>query len=105
MDYKKWLAIEARAIGSDGCSVVNEFKQHCCHEHDLAYYWGRDPRVAFHIGWLDAPRVSRGQADNYFAACNADGVEGNGPVRGFVRWIGVRLGGWNAWRQYRKARP
>jgi hypothetical protein len=45
--------------------------------------------------------ASRAQADRlFFEALQADGVS---PVRARVMYAGVRVGGWLAWRRYRRA--
>lgn len=98
-DYIKWIREEASKINSDGCSGVIDISKDCCLEHDLAYYYGRDPSSAFVVkSWSLAAKISRSEADAAFRKCNGD-------LMGLWRWAGVRLAGWNAWRKHRKARP
>lgn len=97
--YMEWIRREAKAINSDGCSHVLEIHKDCCYEHDLGYYYGRDPRQAYKLDdWSLAARISRKEVDARFEACN-------GPLMGWYRWLGVRIGGWNIWRKHRKLRP
>lgn len=95
--YREWVRGEAKKIGSDGCTCVAEFHPDCCFEHDLGYYYGRDPRSAFQVGWPLADPVDRSFVDHRFRDCNPEIL--------FYRWWGVRMGGWNSWRKHRKARP
>lgn len=55
--------------------------------HDLAYLVGVPRRLADRI-WRHVARSG----------------EGVGPVRGFLGWLGLRLGGWVAWRRHKRAR-
>lgn len=112
--YRAWVRVEARKIGSDGCTAVSEWHQDCCLEHDLACYFGRDPRLAFQLAvkgfqdpWAMAPVLSRRDADKRFAGCNVSSTwEEYQNDKGFlqtfkmvgkmarsgVRYVGVRLG-------------
>lgn len=106
--YWEWVKEQALLIKTDGCTGVIDFRKHCCYEHDLGYFYGRDPRHAFACrntlispdrdveAWTLAAKISRSEADARFRQCN--------PIAKW-RWIGVRLGGWNAWRKHRKERP
>jgi hypothetical protein len=98
-EYREWVRGEAKRINSDGCSHVLDIHKDCCLEHDLAYYYGRSPQAAFVTrSWSLAAKCSRSSADARFRECNGDLI-------GLWRWAGVRVGGWNAWRKHRKARP
>lgn len=93
--YKKWVETEAAKINSDGCSVVSEWHQWCCFEHDLACHYGKDPREAIKVGWENAPKLSRRDADKRYAACNLAMSSPKKPweyLRSVGRYIGVRLG-------------
>ena len=111
--YWDWIKAEALAIKSDGCTKVIDFRRECCHLHDLAYWYGRDPKDAYRLYlndepkyWADAGTINRGQADAMIKQCYHDKsvVNGFSPFV-WTRWIGTRLGGWVAWRKYRKVRP
>jgi hypothetical protein len=106
-EYREWVREEARKIGSDGCSKVAEIHRDCCLEHDLAYFYGRDPRAAFVTrSWSLAAKISRSETDARFRECNQDADPlGKASPLAFWRWAGVRVGGWLAWRNHRKARP
>jgi hypothetical protein len=104
--YIDWVKEEAVKINSDGCSNVSEWHRECCLEHDLGYYYGRDPHHAYRVGWVDADRIDRGTVDQRFLNC----MQAASPLhklspRSAVRWLGVRVGGWKAWHSHRKLRP
>jgi hypothetical protein len=101
-EYYDWIKAEALKINSDGCSRVLDIHKVCCYEHDLAYFYGRDPQKAYVVGWGLAAKISRSDADEYFKHCNL--LMGPSALA-WWRWMGVRLGGWNAWRKHRKERP
>lgn len=99
--YWQWIAAEAAAIHSDGCTAVTEWHQPCCFEHDLACVYAKDPRDAYRLHmaggenvWVYAADMSRRQADAMFYACNRERSGPIGDARSFFRWIGVRLGAW-----------
>lgn len=105
-DYLKWVREEAKKINSDGCSGVPDFHKDCCLEHDLAYFWGRDPIEAYKLSsgphedgvlWSLAGKITRSEADARFRKCQGD-------LMGFWRWLGVRIGGRFAWNNHRKVR-
>lgn len=95
--YREWVRAEAAKVKSDGCSHALEVARDCCLEHDLGYYYGRDPRSAIKVGWELAERVDRSFVDHRFRDCNPNILR--------YRWWGVRIGGWNPWRKHRKLRP
>ena len=103
--YEEWVKYEASVIKSDGCSKVTDIHKFCCLEHDLAYYYGRNPKHAFVVGWDKAQKVTRGDADTAFRRCNQYFSEFKlySPMA-LWRWVGVRVGGWNAWNKHRKVR-
>lgn len=101
-NYRGWVRAQAFGIKSDGCSKVLDIDRDCCFEHDLGYYYGRDPREAYRAHkagsedpWSLAAKCSRSEIDCRFGRC----------TKVKWRWAGVRLLGWNAWRKHRKARP
>jgi hypothetical protein len=106
LSYEEWIKEEALKIKSDGCSKVPDFNKICCLEHDLAYHYGKDPKDAYHEGWEKAQKVKRGYPDAEFRRCNQEKskLKIGSPLAAW-RWVGVRLGGWNAWRKHRKERP
>lgn len=98
-DYRDWIRKQAELIRSDGCTGVLDIHKDCCYEHDLGYYWGRDPRVAYRFNsWELAPQIARGEVDARFRACNGD-------LMGLWRWLGVRIGGGGIWKRHRAQRP
>lgn len=97
--YWEWVKEEAELVGSDGCSWVSELYQVCCYEHDLAYRYGKDPRQAYLKDWTRAGFIDRAEADRRFRDCiRAHSALGAFSPLAFVRWIGVRIGGWWAWK-------
>src|SRR5689334_7434831 len=95
--YWKWIQEQASLIHSDGCTHAEEWKRQCCWQHDLAYYYGRNPRSAFEKGWQEADKISFVEANNQFAGCL--------PWYLKYRWLAVMGGGYWIWRKHRKARP
>jgi hypothetical protein len=112
--YWDWIKTQAFGIKSDGCTGVRDFRLRCCYEHDLSYFYGRCPQSAY-LAWQADPKsdvwslagkITRSEADARFRKCNQDlSPVGEESPMAWMRWIGVRLGGWNAWRKHRKARP
>lgn len=100
--YYQWCQAEAYKIGSDGCTLVSEWNQPCCYEHDLGCHYLRDPRKAFEFYlyglkdyWAISPQISRREADKRFATCNLSRSSVKRPwefARSVVRFVGVRLG-------------
>jgi len=105
--YWDWVKVECRKIKSDGCSKVTQAFKFACEEHDLSYYYARDPRDAYKWylasaldPWKLAKPITRGQADGLMA----DRQQAAGPVGWLFstwRWAGLRIGGWLAWRNHR----
>jgi len=95
--YKVWVRSEAKKIGADGCSVVSEWNQDACLEHDLAYHYKKDPKHAYDVGWEKARDISKWRADGRFWMNNAR----KSPTRATIRYLGVTLGGWGAWLKKR----
>lgn len=97
--YWDWVRDEALQLGSDGCTFVSEWNQYCCLEHDLACAYGKSPRSAYqhHLSgaanpWMEADEMSRRDADGQFRSCNLSSHSKIKYTRGWVRWLGVRLG-------------
>lgn len=92
--YWARVAHVARELGSDGCSVVTEMYQPCCHEHDIHYRTGVD---------MAGRPITRREADAEFRRCiqRRSRLGRLSPVAA-VRWIGVRIGGWWGWRISRR---
>jgi hypothetical protein len=105
--YWDWVREQAQLIKADGCSGVPEINRVCCLEHDLAYFYGRSPQAAFVTkSWSLAAKCSRSDADARFRECNEDHSKlSRASLLAKWRWLGVRVGGWNAWRKHRQVRP
>lgn len=102
-DYVQWLRAHAQVINSDGCTLVTQVYQDCCLEHDLSYYYGKDPRVAYASNWQSAPAMDRKEADRRFRNCvQAHSRLGKYSPVSWLRWSGVRLAGWHPWNKHRK---
>lgn len=98
MKYKAWVETEAKKINSDGCTIVSELFHPCCLEHDLGYHYKKDPRIAYLYGWDKAPAIPRGEVDKRFRNC----MQMSSPLKDYspiawIRWLGVRAGGWVPW--------
>lgn len=99
--YWKFITDEAERRGSDGCTLVSEWNQRCCYEHDLGCS-GKDPEDAFRLHmeggenvWEYAAPLSRRQADLRFYSCNrAAGSGFKDRLRSCLRFLGVRIGAW-----------
>lgn len=108
--YWDWVESEAALIKTDGCSKVSGAFRKCCRQHDLAYYYGRDPVSAYKRylagdweHWLNANPTTRAQADADFRRCTqANSAMGFFSPVALWRWAGVRLGGKGAWDRHRE---
>jgi hypothetical protein len=68
--YWPWVREQAAAVGGDGCSHSPDIYVDCCHEHDLAYRVGRDPRDAWVKGsWREAIPIDKATADKRLRQC------------------------------------
>jgi hypothetical protein len=101
-DYKRWVRAEAVKIKSDGCTASLEIKRECCYEHDLGYYYGRDPRDAFDLfkkghsqAWENAKKIGKVKLDIRLGNCS----------KLYHRTLGTLIGGWGIWRRKRQERP
>ena len=76
---------------SDGCTVVSDLgwpiKYPPCVMHDYLYYWGG---------------MGKRRSDALFRIAMVD--FGMTRARAWLRWIGVSLGAWSAWRKHQKRR-
>lgn len=113
MTYEEWIKAEAAAIRSDGCTGVPDIRVECCHEHDLSYHYGRDPRLAYAWSrsipanyWSLAGKITRSEADARFWSCNRrrSWFKWASPFAAW-RWAGVRILGAEKWDEHRKVRP
>lgn len=113
LEYWGWVKNEAAKIKADGCSRVTQARQECCFEHDLSYYYGRDPRDAYRLYkekcvdcWAQARHISKFETEERFWDCNAQRsrVRWFSPMAGW-RYLGVSLFAWKAWLNHRKLRP
>jgi len=108
LGYWAWVKTECRKIKSDGCSKVTQAFKFACEEHDLCYYYAKDPRVAYALYckgsldyWVEADDISRAEADSLMAERQRE--------KGLIGWLfstwryaGLRIGGWKAWRDHRR---
>lgn len=98
--YWAWVKAEADLIDADGCTLVSEWHQECCLEHDLGCHYGRDPRSAYRFfrggsksPWLQATCLTRRECDLRFANCNfGHSRSAAGMFRAIIRYLGVRIG-------------
>jgi hypothetical protein len=113
--YSGWVKSEALWIDADGCSgPAAGFRVICCLEHDLAYYYGRDPRaayrgwrdgVSFALVWAVAPPIDREEVDRRFRTClQNEAATGKYSPMAWWRWAAVRIGGSRAWNKHREER-
>ncbi len=85
-----WARVRARAeaLGSDGCTLVNEWNQDCCLLHDIMVRTEQD---------MDGNPVTRAEADMLFWECNRQRaflrLSWLDP-RSWARFVGVELGAW-----------
>jgi hypothetical protein len=106
LPYEEWVKVEAAKIKSDGCTFVSELYHWCCLQHDLCYYYGRDPFQAYRVGWQASAKIDREWADKLFLACNIKKSKlGRFSPEAWVRYAGVRAGGWKPWNEHRRLRP
>ena len=101
--HRYWRAVQKRAnqIRADGCSFVNrlyrvrrEPSRLCCLQHDVEYHDGTT---------VEGHPLTRSQADRRFRRCIQEWSKlGRWSPLSWVRWLGVRAGGWRPWRKYRR---
>ena len=96
-NYWEWVEAESIKIKSDGCTKAKDWCKKCCWEHDLAFYYAKDPRHAFICrDWDLADPITFAQANSMFAKCL--------PWYLRYRWLGVTLGSWGIWKRHRAKR-
>ena len=108
--YWNWIYGEAAKIKSDGCTVVSELFHAACLQHDLAYYWAKNPVSAYRLylleytnPWDNATAITRSQADEQFKKCiKSKSKLKNWSPLAYLRWFGVRIGGRWAWNKHRQ---
>ena len=87
---------------SDGITLVPDYALGMKHPagvaHDWLYYKGTSNPFLPKI--ITSEHRARAWADVWFRYAMQDFSH---PVRAWVRWLGLRFGGWNAWRKHRKA--
>lgn len=107
--YWDWVRSEAALIDSDGCTRVSGIQHECCWEHDLAFYYAKDPRAAYRRylngdtdPWLRADVITFEQANGRFRKCHtARSVMGWLNPMAWWRYGGVRWGAKSAWEAHR----
>ena len=107
--YWIWIRSEAALIDTDGCSAVSGLKIECCFEHDLAYYFAKDPRDAYRLWrqevlhpWLVAEPIDREESDRRFKDCHRNrSIFGRYSPMALYRWLGVRWKAQQAWDEHR----
>lgn len=97
MKYWEWVEEQAKRIKSDGCTHALELARRYCWEHDLAFYYGRDPRHAYWVGWDLADPIG-------FLETNSRFRKGL-PWYLKYRFLAVSVAGYPLWRRHRKERP
>ena len=111
--YWTWVESEAALINSDGCSKVSGLHVECCWEHDLAFYYGRDPRAAYRLyiagessPWLLARPISFEECNARFRNCHVPRTKWGwlNPLV-WIRWRGVARFSRAAWEKHSAARP
>lgn len=78
----------ALALGSDGCTKVNEWNRDCCYRHDVHWRTGMD---------INGHPISKAQANVLFWECNRQRSRSRLSYydpRSLVRFVGVQLGAW-----------
>lgn len=111
--YWSWVESEAALIDSDGCTKVTGFRSACCWEHDLAFYYAKNPRSAYrlYIGgtpdyWQQADPITFDQANGDFRTCHAQRSTLGAwwwlnPLN-VIRWRGVVRLSRGAWERHRE---
>lgn len=97
LKYWEWVEEQAKLIKSDGCTHALELARKCCWEHDLAFYYGRDPRHAYTCGWRRADKIGFVETNNRLGGCLPWWLK--------YRWLAVMGGGWILWCDHRRKRP
>ena len=87
---------------SDGITLMPDYALGMKHPagvgHDWLYHMGTANPFLPKI--ITSERGARSWADAWFRDAMQDFSH---PIRAWVRWIGLRVGGWWGWRKHRKA--
>ena len=111
--YWDFVRSEAALIDSDGCSKVSGIQVECCWEHDLAFWYGADPRDAYRLYrsgvadyWRQAARITFDEANRRFKKCHVPRTR-LGWLNPMVWWrwravVRLSRGAWNEHREREK---
>lgn len=85
-DYWRRVRARAKALGSDGCTLVDEWLQDCCFEHDVHRRTGLT---------INGMPISVIESDYVYRHCMEQRVSLRFlHPRSWLRWAGVRIGAW-----------
>lgn len=107
--YLAWIRSEATLIDTDGCSSVSGLRMDCCLEHDVSFFFGKDPRDAYrhertgsYMPWEDAAPITFDEANRRFRKCHQVRSKfGQWSPMAWWRWAGVALFSREAWERHR----
>ena len=110
--YWAWVESEAALIESDGCTKVTGYRRECCWEHDLAFFYAKDPRSAYRLyfagdpnPWTHARPITFEKANADFRTCHAQrsalGAFWWVNPLNVLRWRGVVRLSRRAWEAHR----
>lgn len=112
--YWEWIESEAALVESDGCTKATGFQLACCWEHDVAFWYARDPRSAYRHwlehhdrvrAWREADDVTFEQANRDFKRCHTQRSSLGWwwwlDPRNVVRWRVVVRASRAAWDRHR----
>lgn len=99
MNYREWIEDEARLIHADGCTGVTNIGGWACLEHDVAYYYGRDPVQAYRLWyrgirgyWELSPPITFEDANRAFrSSLFRESWLGHFNPMSWWRWRAMRL--------------
>lgn len=106
--YWDWVKEQAAAIHSDGCSGVPEFYHKCCLQHDLFYWYAKDPQEAYKRYLLDLEpwhdnlrHGTKAEADTELRQCiqNCSKLGKFSPMS-WWRWVAVKYLANKAWNSH-----
>lgn len=109
--YWTWVESEAALIDSDGCTGVSGFFRQCCWEHDLAFWYAKDPRSAYRLYlegianyWDGADPIDFHPANDRFKKCHVQRTRWGNLSRlwAWWRWRGVERLSRGSWDAHRK---
>lgn len=120
--YWDWVREEAAKIKSDGCSGVPDFYLEACLQHDLAYFYAKNPRSAYtywlkmdssegnaywnniegNTYWKLADPMFQSEADAQFRkAIQKRSRLGVFSPMSWWRWLGLKVFGKKAWNRHK----